>query len=48
MVDITAAGQNKERRMKSNEDSLRDLWDNNKLTNICIITASERGKRERT
>ena len=27
MVEISAAGQNKEKRMKRNEDSLRDLWD---------------------
>ena len=28
MVEFTAAEQNKEKRMKRNEDSLRDLWDN--------------------
>ena len=28
MVEITAEEQNKEKRMKRNEDSLRDLWDN--------------------
>ena len=28
MVEITAAEQNKEKRLKRNEDSLRDLWDN--------------------
>ena len=33
MVEITAAEQNKEKRMKRNEDSLRDLWDI-KHTNI--------------
>ena len=47
MVEITAAGQNKERRMKRNEDSLRDLWGNIKLTSICIIRVPERGKREK-
>ena len=26
MVEITAMEQNKEKRMKRNEDSLRDLW----------------------
>ena len=30
MVKITAAEQNKQKRMKRNEDSLRDLWDNTK------------------
>ena len=33
VVEITAAEQKKER----NEDSLRDLWDNIKCTNIHII-----------
>ena len=28
MVKFTAAEDNKEQRMKRNEDSLRDLWDN--------------------
>ena len=28
MVEFTAAEQNKEKRKKRNEDSLRDLWDN--------------------
>ena len=28
MVEITATEQNKEKRMKRNEDSQRDLWDN--------------------
>ena len=36
MVEFTAAEQNKEKRMKRNEDSLRDLWDNIKCTNIHI------------
>ena len=34
MVEITAREQNIEKRMKRNEDSLRDLWDNIKCTNI--------------
>ena len=38
MVEITATEQNIEKkRMKRNEDSLRDLWDNIKHTNIHII-----------
>ena len=44
MVEITAAKQNIEKRMKRNEDSLRD-WDNIKCTNLHII---EREKTERT
>ena len=34
MVEFTAMEQNKEKRMKRNEDSIRDLWDNIKRTNI--------------
>ena len=34
MVEITAREQNKEKRMKGIEDSLRDLWDDIKRTNI--------------
>ena len=41
MVEFTAAEQNKEERMKRNEDSLRDLWDNIKRNNICIIGVPE-------
>ena len=37
MVEITAREQNKEKRMKRIEESLRDLWDNIKCTNIRII-----------
>ena len=36
MVEITAAEQNKENRMKRNEDSIRDLWDNIKCTTFAI------------
>ena len=41
VVKITATKQNKENRLKRNEDSLRDLWDNIKHTNICIIGVPE-------
>ena len=34
MVEITSEEQNKVKRMKITEDSLRDLWDNIKHTNI--------------
>ena len=36
MVEITSEEQNKVKRMKIPEDSLRDLWDNIKRTNIWI------------
>ena len=45
MVEITATEQSVEKRMKKNEDSLRDAWDNIKHTNICIIGVPE-GKGE--
>ena len=34
IVEITTREQNKEKRMKRIEDSLRDLWDNIQRTNI--------------
>ena len=37
IVEITTAEQNKEKRVKRTEDSLRDLWDNIKHANIRII-----------
>ena len=40
MVGITEAEKNKE-KLKRNEDSLRDLWDNIKCTNIRIIGVPE-------
>ena len=41
IVEITTAEPNKEKRMKRVEDSLRDLWDNIKRTNIRIIGVAE-------
>ena len=41
MVEITAGEQNKEKRMKRIEDSLRDIWDNTKHTSIQIIGVPE-------
>ena len=40
-MEITTAEQNKEKRMKRIEDSVRDLWDNIKCTNIRIIGVPE-------
>ena len=41
MVEISSEDQNKVKRMKRTEDSLRDLWDSIKCTNIQIIRVSE-------
>ena len=46
MVEITATEQNIEKRMKRNEDSLRDLWDNIKHTQH-LHYRGPRKKRER-
>ena len=48
MVEIIAEEQNKGKGMKSTEDRLRDLWDNIKCTNICIIGVWEEGKKKGT
>ena len=40
-------GRNKEKRMKRNEDSLRDLWDNIKHNNISIIGVPEGKETEK-
>ena len=46
MVEITSEEQNKVKKMKRTEDSLRDLWDNIKHTNIQIIRIpEEEGKK---
>ena len=47
MVEITAEEQNKEKRMKRIEDSLRDLWHNIKCTNIRIIGVPEEEEKEK-
>ena len=49
MVEFTAAEKKKEKRMKRNEDSLRDHWDNIKRNDIRIIRGLRRRReRERT
>ena len=47
MVGITAMEENKEKRMKRNEDSLRELWDNIKCTNIRITGVPEEEEKEK-
>ena len=47
IVEITTAEQNKEKRMKRIEDSLRDVWDNIKCTNILIIGVPEEEEKKK-
>ena len=47
MVEITSEEQNKVKRMKRTKDSLRDLWDNIKYTNIQIIGVPEGEKKKK-
>ena len=47
MVEITSEEQNKVKRMKRTEDSLRDLWDNIKCTNIQIIGVPEEEEKKK-
>ena len=46
-MEITAEGQKKEKRMKRNEDSLRDLWDNVKHTNSRIVRVPEEEEKKK-
>ena len=46
MVEITSEEQNKVKRMKRTGDSLRDLGDNIKCTNIQIIGVPEEEKKK--
>ena len=45
-MEITDAEQKREKRLKTNEESLRELWDSIKRTNIRIIGVPEE-KRDR-
>ena len=47
MVEITSEEQNKVKRMKRTENSLRDHWDNIKCTNIRIIGIPEEEEKEK-
>ena len=46
VVEISSEGQNKVKRMKRTEDSLRDLWGHVKHTNIWIIRVPEEEKKK--
>ena len=47
ILEITSEVQNKVKRIKRTEDSLRDLWDNNKCTNIQIIGVPEEEEKKK-
>ena len=47
IVEVTTTEQNKEKRMKRIEDSLRELWDNIKRNNIRIIGVPEEEEKKK-
>ena len=47
MVEITSKEQNKVKRMKRTGNSIRDLWDNIKCTNIQIIGVQEEEQKKK-
>ena len=47
MVEITSEEQNKVKRMKRTEDSLRDVWDNIKRINIWVIGVPEEEEKKK-
>ena len=47
MVEITFEEQNKVKRMKRTEESLRDLWDNIKSTSIWITGVPEEEEKKK-
>ena len=46
MVEINEAERKKEKRIKRNEDNLRDIWDNVKGPNIRITGVPEEDKKK--
>ena len=48
MVEINETERKKEKRIKRNEDNLRDLWDNVKHPNIQIIGVPDRKTKIKT
>ena len=47
MEVIMDAEQKREKRLKTNLESLRELWDNIKRTKLCIIGVPEGEEREK-
>ena len=47
MVEINESERKKEKRIKRNEDNLRDLWDNVKCPNILMIRFPEKEDKKK-
>ena len=47
MMEINEAKRKKEKRIKRNEDNLRDLWDNVNRPNIRIIGVPEKDDKKK-
>ena len=46
LVEITVTEKKREKRLKRNEDSLRELWDNVKCTSIRIMGVKGGGEKD--
>ena len=46
-MEITDSEQKREKRLKTNEQSLRELWNNVKCTNIHTVGVPEGAEREK-
>ena len=47
IMEITQSGQQTENQMKKHESNIRDLWDNIKHANLCIIGIPEVKEKEK-
>ena len=47
IMEIAQTGQQKENQMKKHESNVRDLWDNIKWANLCIIGIPEGVERDK-
>ena len=47
IMEITQSGQQTENQMKKHESNIRDLWDNIKWANLCIIGIPEGEEKEK-
>ena len=47
IMEITQIGQQTQSQMKKHESNIRDLWDNKKWANLCIIRIPEGEEKEK-